>query len=177
MNYKNIDESIDDFIKIYSNKNTLNFNKKQLSEELTDIKNITCFLLKKFEIKFILEGIIMPVKIMKLIKDWNKKIPIFPKELYFKKKFIIYVNNPKIIIGNLNENNLFIPKFVFEYNSSTIIPNERKIILNSKTIKEYIKLRKCSEYNFKLQKIKDEKDEEIGKLIIMQSPNQSNNKY
>ena len=176
VNYKNIDESIDDIIKVYSNKNTLNFNKKQLSEELTDIKNITCFLLKKFEIKFIMEGIIMPVKIMKLIKDWNKKIPIFPKELYFKKNYIIYVNNPKIIIGNLNEKNLFTPKFVFEYNSSTIVPKERKIILNSKAIKEYIKLRKCSEYTFKLQKIKDEKDEEIGKLIIMQSPNQSNNK-
>ena len=100
---------------------------------------------------------------MKLIKEWNKKIPIFPKELYFKNKFIIYVNNPKIIIGNLNEKNLFTPKFVFEYNSSTIVPKERKIILNSKTIKEYIKLRKCSEYTFKLQKIKDEKDEEIGK--------------
>ena len=176
VNYKNIDEYIDDIIRVYSNKNTLNFNRKQLSEELTDIKNITCFLLKKFEIKFILEGKIMPVKIMKLIKDWNKKIPIFPKELYFKKNFIIYVNNPKIIIGYLNEENLFTPKFVFEYNSSTIVPKERKIILNSKTIKEYIKLRKCSEYNFKLQKVKDEKDEEIGKLIIMQSPNLSINK-
>ena len=176
VNYKNIDESIDNIIKVYSNQNTLNFNKKQLSEELTDIKNITCFLLKKFGIKFILEGVIMPVKIMKLIKDWNRKIPIFPKELYFKKNFIIYVNNQKIIIGNLNEENLFTPKYIFEYNSSNIVPKERNTILNSKTIKEYIKLRKCSEYNFKLQKLKDEKDEEIGKLIIMKSSNQSINK-
>jgi len=173
VNYNNIDEAIDEIIKLYSSKNTLNFNKKQLSEELTDIKNITCFLLNKFGIKFILEGVIMPVKIMKLIKDWNKKIPIFPKELYFKKKFIIYVNNQKIIIGNLNEDNLFTPIYVFEYNSSNIVPKERKIILNSKTIKEYIKLRKCSEYNFKLQNLKDEKDVEIGKLIIMKSPNKS----
>ena len=174
VNYKNIDESIDDIIKVYSDKNTLNFNRKHLSEELTDIKNITCFLLKKFGIKFILEGVIMPVKIMKLIKDWNKKIPIFPKELYFKKKFIIYVNGQKIIIGYLNEGSLFTPKYVFEYNSSNIVPKERKLILNSKTIKEYIKLRKCSEFNFKLQKLKDEKDEEIGKLIIMKIPNQIN---
>ena len=170
VNYKNIDESIDDIIKVYSNKNTLNFNRKQLSEELTDIKNITCFLLKKFGIKFIFEGVIMPVKIMKLMKDWNKKIPIFPKELYFEKNFILYVNNQKIVLGNLNENNLFTPKYVFEYNSSTIVPKEQKIILNSKEIKEYIKLRKCSESNYQLQKLKDEKDEEIGKLLIMKSP-------
>ena len=54
VNYKNIDEAIDEIIKLYSSKNTLNFNKKQLSEELTDIKNITCFLLNKFGIKFLL---------------------------------------------------------------------------------------------------------------------------
>ena len=169
VNYQNIDECIDDIIKLYSSKNTLNFNRKQLSEELIDIKNITCFLINKFGIKFILEGVIIPVKIMKLIKDWNKKIPIFPKELYFKKNFIIYVNNPKIIIGNLNENNLFTPKYVFEYNSSNIVQKERKIIFNSKAIKEYIKSRKCSEYNYKLQNLKDEKDEEIGRLIVMNS--------
>ena len=50
VNYKNIDDNIDDIIKANLNKNTLNFNRKQLSEELTDIKNITCFLLKKFGI-------------------------------------------------------------------------------------------------------------------------------
>ena len=171
VNYKNIDDYIDDIIKANLNKNTLNFNRKQLSEELTDIKNITCFLLKKFGIKFIFEGIIFPVKIMKLIKEWNKKIPIFPKELYFKNNFIIYVNNPKIIIGNLNDDNIFTPKYVFEYNSSNVVSKERKTILNSKTIKEYIKSKKCSLYNFKLQKLKNEKDEDIGKLIIMKTQN------
>ena len=171
MNYKNIDDNIDDIIKANLNKNTLNFNRKQLSEELTDIKNITCFLLKKFGIKFIFEGVIIPVKIMKLIKEWNKKIPIFPKELYFKNNFIIYVNNPKIIIGNLNDDNIFIPKYVFEYNSSLVVPKERKAILNSKTIKEYIKSKKCTLYNFKLQKLKNENDEDIGKLIIMKTQN------
>jgi hypothetical protein len=171
VNYKNIDDYIDDIIKANLNKNTLNFNRKQLSEELTDIKNITCFLLKKFGIKFIFEGIIFPVKIMKLIKEWNKKIPIFPKELHFKNNFIIYVNNPKIIIGNLNDDNIFTPKYVFEYNSSYVVSKERKTILNSKTIKEYIKSKKCSLYDFKLQKLKNEKDEDIGKLIIMKTQN------
>ena len=171
VNYKNIDDYIDDIIKANLNKNTLNFNRKQLSEELTDIKNITCFLLKKFGIKFIFEGVIFPVKIMKLIKEWNKKIPIFPKELHFKNNFIIYVNNPKIIIGNLNDDNIFTPKYVFEYNSSYIVSKERKTILNSKTIKEYIKSKKCSLYDFKLQKLKNEKDEDIGKFIIMKTQN------
>ena len=171
VNYKNIDENIDSIIKANLNKNTLNFNRKQLSEELTDIKNITCFLLKKFGIKFIFEGVIVPVKIMKLIKDWNKKIPIFPKELYFKNNFIIYVNNPKIIIGNLSDDNIFTPKYVFEYNSSNVVPKERKTILNLKTIKEYIKSKKCSLYNFKLQNLKNEKDEDIGKLLIMKTQN------
>jgi hypothetical protein len=171
VNYKNIDDNIDDIIKANLNKNTLNFNRKELSEELTDIKNITCFLLKKFGIKFIYEGVVIPVKIMKLIKEWNKKIPIFPKELYFKNNFIIYVNDQKIIIGNLNDDNIFTPKYVFEFNSSNIVTRERKIILNSKTIKEYIKTKKCSLYNFKLQKLKNEKDEDIGKLIIMKTQN------
>ena len=171
VNYKNIDGNIDDIIKANLNKNTLNFNRKQLSEELTDIKNITCFLFKKFGIKFIYEGVIVPIKIMKLIKEWNNKIPIFPKELYFKNNFIIYVNNPKIIIGSLNDDNIFTPKYVFEYNSSFAIPKEKKTILNSKTIKEYIKSKKCSLYNFKLQKLKNENDEDIGKLIIMKTQN------
>ena len=81
------------------------------------------------------------------------------------------MNNPKIIIGNLNDDNIFTPKYVFEYNSSYIVSKERKTILNSKTIKEYIKSKKCSLYNFKLQKLKNEKDEDIGKLLIMKTQN------
>ena len=171
VNYKNLDDNISNIIKGNLNKNTLNFNRKHLSEELTDIKNITCFLLKKFGIKFIFEGVVVPVKIMKLIKEWNRKIPIFPKELYFKNNFIIYVNSLKIIIGNLNDDNIFTPKYIFEYYSLYSVIKERRAILNSKTIKEYIKSKKCSLYNFKIQKLKNEKDEDLGKLLIMKIQN------
>lgn len=167
LDYTNLDEKVINIINDYINKDNLDFNKKELSQELTDIKNITCFLYNKFNIKFIYEGKIIPIKIMNLINKWNNKIPIFPKELFFKRNNIIYINNLKIIIGNLNNENIYIPKYVFVYDSPDIFSEEKKKIIESENIKDYIKIRKCDEKDYKIQDLKNEKNEEIGKLLIL----------
>ena len=171
INYSNLNKKINIILKEYLKKDILDYNKGQLSQDLTDIKNITCFLYKKYDTKFLYEGVIIPIIIMKLIKNWNKKIPIFIKELLFRNNNIIYINKPKLIIGNLDNINIFIPKFVFDYNLSDKIEIEKKKILDSKSIEEYIKLRKCVVNNYKLQILKNENDEEIGKLIIVSNMN------
>ena len=183
--YINLDDKINDIINYCLNKNTLNFDKKKLSNDLTKILKINCFIKKIDNINFLLEGIIIPNKIIELIKKLlDNQIEIFKKELYFKKDIIYYINAPNIIIGTLNDINLFKPKYIFSYNSSGRVETEKKI-LKALPINEYINLRECNENNYSLQALKSKVNNnliEIGKLIILQNQNnkklsQSHNKF
>ena len=174
VNYNNLDEHkvkaiINDY---YLNENILNFKNTELSSDLAKIENVNCVLNNNFKnfnnILFILEGIIIPEKIMKLIKQLDDNLlKIIHKNLIFKKNNIIYIRNNYIVISHLNFN-LFIPKFVFIFNSNTLVQNEKNNILNSNSIIEYINLMKCNQ-NEKdhLQSLRNVKGEEIGKLIII----------
>ena len=67
------------------------------------------------------ESIVFPKKIMELIKKWNNTLLqskyLFTKDLTFKNNKIFYVNNKNIIIGNLNNKNYFIPKYIYTYDT------------------------------------------------------------
>ena len=174
LNYNNLDENkINDIINdYYLNENILNFQKAKLSPYLKEISHANCILNNNFKsfnnTLFILEGIIIPDKIMKLIKTLDTNLSsIKPKNIIFKQNMIIYIIYKKIIISNLNYN-LFNPKFVFILNSKELVQNEIKKILNSNSVIEYIKFMNCNE-NEKdiLQSLRNEKGEEIGKLIII----------
>ena len=174
MNYNNLDENkINDIINDhYLNENILNFQKTELSPYLKDILHSNCVLNNNFKsfnnTLFILEGIIIPDKIMKLIKTLDTNLSsIQPKYLIFKQNMIIYIIYNKIIISNLNYN-IFNPNYAFILNSKELVQNEIKKILNSNSIIEYIKFMNCNE-NEKdiLQSLRNEKGEEIGKLIII----------
>ena len=174
VNYNNLDENkINDIINdYYLKKSILNFQNTELPPYLKEISHANCVLNNKFKsfnnILFILEGIIIPDKIMKLIKTLDANLSsINSKNIIFKQNIIIYIIYNKIIISNLNFN-LFNPKFVFIFNSKELVQNEKNKILNSNSIIEYIKFMNCNE-NEKdnLQSLRNEKGEEIGKLIII----------
>ena len=137
--YNNLDKNYKFIIKEVKNKYLLYFDRKELSEDLLDIKQINCFLIRQKNILFIKEGVIFPSKIIELIKQIHKNISKFlvPKDLYFRKNNIIYINKyyRNIVIGNLNSNNIFIPKYVFNFNSIDNLEKEKnKILSNSFSI-------------------------------------------
>ena len=165
INYSNLDKYINNMLDFVLKETKLKFDNKELPKELTENKSISFFLIMKFNIKFIKIAMIIPSKIMTLILKWNKNILIFPKDILYKEKFIYYFNKPNIIVGNLNDNNLFFPKYIFSYGSNKIFELEKSILL-SNSIKDYITLRNCIENHInKLQIMKHEKNEEIGKFI------------
>ena len=127
---------------MYNELNNINIEEKELSKDLIDSKKINCDLIKENNILYIFKGLIFPSKIIEQIKNLIKTLKSLPpKELYFKNDRIIYINKPKkIIIGNLNDYNLFIPKYVFEFISDDILEKEKEIILSYNfSIDEYIK--------------------------------------
>ena len=174
INYSNLDKHINNIINFFIDKNNLDFDKKELSKELTENKSISHFLILKFNIKFIKIAMIVPSKIMDLILKWNKNIVISPKEILYKEKNIYYFNKPNIIIGNLNRINLFIPKYIFSYKLKEIYDSEKKILIFNK-VDEYITMRKCSDiFVNELQILKNENNEEIGNFIIYLNNNRKN---
>ena len=167
-NFLNMDKSnksIADIVNIcIKNKNILNFNKKDLSQEL--IKNISQYkFISTHGITYLVKGLIIPSKIMNIIKKIHN-ISINPNKLYFKNDNIIFIKFKNIIVGNYNDIPYIIAKFVFNYKDNNELNSELKEILSLK-INEYINLRQCNENNKDLQILKNEKNEEIGKFFIV----------
>jgi hypothetical protein len=99
-----INDIINDY---YLKKSILNFQNTELPPYLKEISHANCVLNNKFKsfnnILFILEGIIIPDKIMKLIKTLDANLSsINSKNIIFKQNIIIYIIYNKIIISNLN---------------------------------------------------------------------------
>ena len=170
-NISNLDECLNDIENNYDlYKDTLDFEKKELSDDLSNYKKINCGVRTKYDIKFITEGLIFSSKIIELIKKiYKDKLKfLLPKTLFFKNSNIFYINKLKIIIGNLYNKNLFIPKYILIYNSYEILNNEKKILLSdSFSINGYIKFSIPIENDNNYKLLKNEKNEELGKLIII----------
>ena len=86
-------------------------------------------------------------------KIWFLKIGIFNKE--------------KILVGIYRKSAIFKPKYVFTYNSINLEKIEEKIMISSNiNFNEYLKQRNCNKQT-EYQMLKNEKEEEIGSLIIL----------
>ena len=172
INYNNLEQYYEYIKDEVINNNCIYFEKKELPELLLGKRQINCHLIRRYDFPFIMEGIIFPSKILELIKHNHKNLPksLVPKELFFINKYIIYINKlfNQIIIGNLNEDNLFIPKYVFIFNSIEKLEIEKnKILSNTLSINYCVQesIPIDNDNNFKI--LKNEKEEEIFKLIIL----------
>ena len=166
INYFNVDSVIND---IKSKIKDIKINKLNLSEDLLNKEKIRPPLEQKFKVKYYKISFIIPSKIMNLIIKLftNKEQPFQSTEVFFKNDNIYIIESNNIYIGNLNNQLSFSPKYIFSYNSIDLIGEEKsKINLNS--IEDYIKMNKCKHLSSdKEQYLKNQNDETIGKLIIL----------
>jgi hypothetical protein len=173
INYNNLEKYISNITEIYvNNRNILNFDKTELSNDLKDRENMKPPILNENTIIVKKSFFILSPKIMNLIKKlWfqNVELKNLQKEIIIKNKDIFICEFKSIIIGNLNKDLVFIPKIIFSYNLFEIVKFEKKLLL-SNSINDYIKLRNC-ESNLKKIKI-DNKEELI--IYIIKSPQLEN---
>ena len=142
IDYNNLYKYIDEIILNFYNNNILNYDKTKLSEDLINIKKMNCIANKKYNIIYLVEGMIYHSKIINLIKNLFSNISksFVPRILYFKNNNIFYINKPNIIIGNLNDGDIFIPKYIINFNSNDFFEKEKKNIeSDSFNINEYLK--------------------------------------
>jgi hypothetical protein len=95
----------------------------------------------------------------------NEKILIKPKKIIVKNNNIYLFDECSINIGNLNEQYLFSPQYLFFYNQLRILTEEKEKLF-CLSIKDYIESRKCIENNYNIQTLLEENNKAIGKLII-----------
>jgi hypothetical protein len=113
-------------------------------------------------------GIIIPLKIMNIIKILNEDIKkcVKPKNFYFQSNqsnLVYYINNPKIIVGYLNNNIKFVPNYIFEFTNNLVQSEIDNIIFTP--INVYINQKKLNPKQFFQQIFEENKP--IGKLLIL----------
>jgi hypothetical protein len=102
---------------------------------------------------------IIPFEIMKSIDEFlfkDKNISIKPNMIFSRDNNIYLIDSIKIIFGNINEQFLFIPEYIFSYKNKAAFDQEKEII-NSIPISKYIKQRKCNQNYPDIQNLKDNK--------------------
>ena len=96
----------------------------------------------------------------------NDIIPKISYKIKVKDKYVYLIGPRSISIGNINNDLLFISKCLFVYCNFRILEKEKNLLF-SKTIKEYIRLRKCSEVNKNIQPLIEGKKNIIGNMIVL----------
>ena len=174
INYFNLDKYYNNIAQnCLKNDNILNFEKKELSQELRT--NISYIIKKDYDIHHFFKGLIMPSKIMNIIKsihNINNK-SILPHSIIFNNNNIFFIKINNIIVGNDNDIPRILSKYVFNYKDNNTLNTEKNEILLH-NINEYIQLRKCNENSEDLQILKNEKNEEIGKFFVVNYINKKN---
>ena len=96
----------------------------------------------------------------------NRRIIMNPKKIFSKNTniFIIDKNN-KIIVGNLDNQLLFIPKYIFSYIYEFKLKSERNNF-NNMSIEEYIESRNCKIDYYDIQTLVVNRSK-IGELKIL----------
>ena len=122
----------------------------------------------KQNIEFYQNNFLIHEKIIEMIYKYNypnEKILIKPKKIIVKNDNIYLFDECSINIGNLNEQYLFSPQYIFFYNQLRIMTEEKEKLF-CLSIKDYIESRKCIENNYNIQTLIEENNKAIGKLII-----------
>ena len=174
INYNNLKKFLNGIINI---KNNLILKEDEvLFKEIKKIEEIKTYQKNdsKSKIKYFSNCFIINSEIMYLISNiFNEEMDIKVKKISYKYDNIYIMYLKKILVGNLNENLLFIPKYIISYNSSQIFDSQKQYIFSC-PIDEYINSLNCNIYSSKLQILKDENDIELGKLIILSDNNLKN---
>ena len=161
-NYNNLDLKIDFIIDNLSNEDIF------IQGKIFPQINLINTSVSKIEnIFFTNPGIIIPAKIMNIIKNLYEDIKNFiqPKNFYFQSNLVYYINSPhKIIVGFLKNNIEFFPNYIFEFNNNLEQSEIYNIIFTP--INDYINQIKCNPKLF-FQQILNEEDQQIGKLLIL----------
>ena len=122
----------------------------------------------KQNIEFYQNNFLIHEKIIEMIYKYNypnEKILIKLKKIIVKNDNIYLFDECSINIGNLNEQYLFSPQYIFFYNQLRIMTEEKEKLF-CLSIKDYIESRKCIENNYNIQTLIEENNKAIGKLII-----------
>lgn len=117
--YDNVDVQMNDIIlklKDYT------FDELMLSEDLSNVEKIMPPFEEKYKVKYYKISFLIPSKIMNLIKNLftNKEQLFQSSEIFSKNDDIYIIESNNIYAGNLNDELLFIPKYIFSYNSIDI---------------------------------------------------------
>ena len=162
-NYKKFMKSILNY------RNNINFFDDKLYKYISNNEEIIC-MPKKFKKKFnyFSNCYIINSEIMNIIKAIyeDNLTKIKKRKIKYENKTIYLIYSTKITIGNLNEDLLFIPKYIFEYNSPEIFESEKEGICYF-PIKRYIKSFNCDLNNYEIQSLINEENIECGQLLIL----------
>jgi len=174
-------QQIENIVKEYMNNNIFNIN-NILNEDLVNLSNIKATFIDNG--KNLTNIYVILCKIIDIIKPYltkNDEISFKPTKLFIKEnkenkknkenKQYFY-NNNNIIIGNINENHIFIPEIILSYRNKLIFDNE-KIKFEQNSIKEYIKFRNSTLNNGTQQILTNENKEKIGQLTKLTNKNKS----
>ena len=174
-NYNILDYGIKFILETLSAENLLR--NVEIFPGLKDIKLINTIATKEKGIIYTNPGIIIPAKIMDIIKNFNffEFQKIQPKIFYFISNLVYYINSSKkIIVGYLKDNIEFIPNFIFEFNNDLEEYEIKNIICTP--INDYIIQNKCNPKKF-FQPILNEKNQQIGNLLILNQRRINSSKY
>ena len=163
INYNNLEGHI--LTILYSKKDCL----KKIKSEKEIIKHD--IIPKSFSINnitFYENCFIIDEKIIDMINVYHfkGKIQKFPIKIKVKNNYIYLIDALSISIGSINNKLVFVPIYLLFY-ENLIISDAEKDLLFSNTIKDYIRLRKCSEIYNKIQTLIKEKNEQIGNMIVL----------
>jgi hypothetical protein len=163
INYNNLEGHIKSIL--YSNQG---FWKEIKSEKERIKQDIIPKPSSKSNIAFYENCYIIDEKIIDMINKYhfNGKIQKFPIKIKVSNDYIYLIDSLSISIGNLNDDLIFIPICILVY-ETLIISDAEKDLLLSNSIKDYIRLRKCTEINNKIQSLIKEKNEQIGNMIVL----------
>ena len=173
-NYYNLNQSIDSVINTCLQNNPLNFELSELPKDLKDKRFFYPIILGNNYVLYFNNCYIVPLNIMNILK----KIGLIPSEEYYKEILakdnkIFLFHEEGMEIGNINNEAIFIQKYILCYKNSIIFENEKKYLLYSlfSNMHNYLRHIHCSEENINnVQKITRNNDI-IGKLIILKNNN------
>ena len=122
INYSNLEKNINEILLYIKDK--INVDKIELPDKLITSNLINPPpILTKSNIVYNDKCLLIPLRIMDLIKEYtfkNNQISIKPNKVFSKDNNIYIIDSRKIIFGNINDELLFIAKYIFSYDSKDI---------------------------------------------------------
>ena len=170
INYDNLNSFMNSIFEICLNNNGLNFDSTYLSQDFSDTKHIYSLIRNNYNISFFENCYFLPFEIMSFfIKFGLKELDKYKKEILAKNDEIFLFHQKGIEIGKINNEAIFIQKYILLFEDKNIFKEEKTFLL-SKPIKDYINHRYCNEQiDNNIQILKHNEKGKIGKLIILKN--------